>query len=383
MQKLTTVKESHASPDSLPGLYVHIPFCRGKCPYCDFYSLKMTQETADSYTNALIRTLSSYDEQYGTVYFGGGTPTLLGARRLAEILSHIDVVNGAEITVEGNPSDICENYSEREFALLKDAGVNRMSLGMQSAVENERKALGRRAGAAEVSRAVSLIRSGGIENFSLDLMLGIPYQTSETLRRSLDFCIGSGASHISAYILKIEDSTPFAAKKENLALPEEDKVCDLYLETCGFLEESGMKQYEISNFAYPGKESRHNLKYWNCGEYRGIGAAAHSFIGGKRFYYPRSIDGFIDGNPPTDDGEGGDFEEYAMLRLRLTEGLLRAECRKRYGHPLPENVVRNAQSLSCESGGKLFTQADSERIALSPAGFLISNTLIAEILYRG
>ena len=195
-------------------------------------------------------------------------------------------------------------------------------MGLQSAVDIERKALGRRGGCDDIKRAIERAKKAGIDNISLDLMLGIPNQTEESLKKSIEFCEKSGAKHVSAYILKIEESTPFYRIKDSLALPDEDETCDLYLYAVSELEKSGFYQYEISNFSQEGFESRHNLKYWHCEEYLGIGASAHSFVDGKRFYYERSIDSFISGQPPVNDGFGGDEEEYIMLALRLSEGLI-------------------------------------------------------------
>lgn len=160
-------------------------------------------------------------------------------------------------------------------------------------------------------------------------------QTAESLRRSIDFCTQAGVCHISAYLLKIEEGTPFAQRRASLVLPNEDTVCDLYEQACEELEAAGFQQYEISNFARHGFESRHNLKYWNAEEYLGLGASAHSFLGGKRFFYPRDRNAFLRGEGPIQDGEGGSFEEYAMLRMRLADGLIESLARQRYGCGIP------------------------------------------------
>lgn len=187
----------------------------------------------------------------------------------------------------------------------------------------------------EAAASVRLAGAAGIQNLSLDLMLGIPGQTAESLRRSIDFCTQAGVCHISAYLLKIEEGTPFAQRRASLVLPNEDTVCDLYEQACEELEAAGFQQYEISNFARHGFESRHNLKYWNAEEYLGLGASAHSFLGGKRFFYPRDRNAFLRGEGPIQDGEGGSFEEYAMLRMRLADGLIESLARQRYGCGIP------------------------------------------------
>ena len=207
-------------------------------------------------------------------------------------------------------------------------------------------------------------------------MLGIPNQTEESLQKSVEFCKNSGAKHISAYILKIEESTPFHKIKNTLNLPDEDETCDLYSEAVSLLEKAGYKQYEISNFSLEGFESRHNLKYWRSEEYLGIGASAHSFVNGKRFYYERSIDGFINGNEPIDDGEGGDEEEYIMLALRLCEGLDFSKFKEKFGHPISESIKTKASMLKKHG----LVNIDENRISLTVNGFLVSNQVIVNLI---
>lgn len=358
------------------GLYLHIPFCKGKCPYCDFYSVTPCEGVTDSYVAALCDKIKSENRVYDTVYFGGGTPSLLGADRISEILSNIKRTQNCEVTLECNPSDTGGINSDFNFKKIAESGINRISLGLQSADNSERKSLGRRAGCADVERAIARAKSAGITNISLDLMLGIPGQTAESLEKSVDFCKNSGATHVSAYILKIEEGTFFHKKKESLVLPDEDETCDLYMLAVRNLTEAGFAQYEISNFSLPGFESRHNLKYWQCEEYLGIGAAAHSFVDGKRFYYSRSIDDFIAGKPPVDDGEGGNEEEYIMLALRLTKGLVFDEYKNRFKKDLPYDIIKKAEAL--EKHGVL--RVDSQKITLTESGFLLSNSIISQLL---
>lgn len=363
-----------------PGLYIHIPFCRSKCPYCDFYSFTADEKTKDEYTAAIIKNIIIWQEKtkngFSSIYFGGGTPSQLGSSRLAEIVKTIKKQPLCEVTVECNPFDLSEGWSYSDIALLKSAGVNRISMGMQSAIDKERKTLGRRAGRAEIEKAVRMIKDGGIDNFSLDLMLGIPFQTTDSIKESIAFCAESGAKHVSSYLLKIEQGTPFEKVEKLLDLPDEDECCDMYLAACEELEKHGYRQYEISNFAKDGYESRHNLIYWDCREYLGIGAAAHSFFGGKRFYFPSDAAAFINGAKPVDDGEGGSFEEYVMLRLRLTEGLTNEGCKSRFGFEIPTKMVD--KSTVFEKNGLLIS--DRKGIRLTPEGFLVSNSIIAELL---
>ena len=280
------------------------------------------------------------------------------------------------MTLECNPSDTGGINSVFDFGKVAESGINRISLGLQSADNGERKALGRRGGCEDVERAIAKAKAAGIENISLDLMLGIPGQTKESLEKSINFCKSAGATHVSAYILKIEEGTFFYKKRDSLILPDEDETCDLYMFAVDKLRENGYKQYEISNFSLDGFESRHNLKYWHCEEYLGIGAAAHSFVDGKRFYYGRSIDDFVASKPPADDGDGGSEEEYIMLALRLTEGVVFEKYKDRFSKAFPEIIIEKAKLL--ESHG--LVRLSDEAISLTPEGFLLSNSIIAELL---
>lgn len=364
----------------MPGLYFHIPFCAQKCGYCDFYSFAPTEAQMDAYRDALCRSIANYaadvTEPFDSVYFGGGTPSFFGGERLKAVLcfarSVFPITNDAEITVECNPS----STSLPLLQALKTAGVNRISLGVQSALKNERSLLGRNSTGDRVRLAAENCRKAEIENLSLDLMLGIPAQTTETLDESLSFLLSLQPQHISAYLLKIEDGTPLAAKKADLPFPDEDSVCDLYLHAAAVLEAHGLLQYEISNFALPGFESRHNLHYWRDEAYLGLGPAAHSFWNGRRFYYPRDFDAFLRGDAPVQDGKGGEKDEFCMLRLRLTEGLSDRAFFVRFGEHLPQKMFDTARTL--EPYGLLHVSDDT--IRLTKQGFLVSNSVIGKLL---
>jgi len=354
------------------GVYIHIPFCRGKCPYCDFYSLRTDERLMDRYTESVCGRLSTWAEELNgtrtadTLYFGGGTPGLLGAERLSSIINTVKnefPTDLTEITVEINPSNDLQN----EFERLSAAGVNRISIGLQSAVQDELDFLGRTHTPADVISAVGYAKRAGIENISLDLMLGLQNQTTESIKRSIYYISELKIRHISAYLLKIEPGTPFYDQRETLNLPGEEAQRELYLYACEALEQAGFMQYEISNFANKGYECRHNLKYWNAEEYLGIGPAAHSFLNGRRFYYPRDIQAFMDNAPPTGDGAGGSYEEYAMLRLRLTEGLT---------GDIPPEIAQRAKPL--QTAGLLV--CDESGIRLTREGFLVSNAVISNLL---
>ncbi len=359
------------------GIYVHIPFCASKCPYCDFYSSVADEEKKDRYLTALLKEISFYENiTADTIYLGGGTPSVFGKKRLCTLINKLKEqfnFTEGEITVEINPSS-CN--AELAHALF-EAGVNRISMGLQSFVEEERHILGRNSDPEKVKEAVELCKESGIENISLDIMLGVPNQTQKSLEKTLEFVTSAEIKHISAYILKIEENTPFYKNQSSLNLPDEDTVCDFYEFVISYLEEKGFMQYEISNFAKPHFESRHNLKYWRCEEYLGLGTSAHSFLNGKRFYHERNFDGYIK-NPTAvmQDGEGGSLEEYAMLKLRLTEGMSNAETKKRFSRPIPKEMTEKSEKFI---KSKLMS-FDGETLKFTKKGFLLSNSILAEIL---
>ncbi len=361
------------------GLYIHIPFCKSKCPYCDFYSLRAGEEDFDNYVTCVIKALESYSRKINkksdTLYFGGGTPSLIGADRLGRIIDKAKSLFDCdgEITVECNPSCTDDEF----FKKLYHSGVNRVSLGMQSAVDNERKSLGRFADSEKVKEVINNSIASGIENISLDVMVGVPSQTEKSLQQTLDFCVNSGAKHISAYILKLEEGTWFYKNSHKLDIPDDDTTADLYLQMTDYLENNGFGQYEISNFAKDGFHSRHNLKYWNCEEYLGIGPSAHSFIDKKRFYYPRDLLFFADGKDPLPDGDGGDLNEYIMLCLRLKEGLVFEKCSQRFEGFSPEEYIKKAEPMA-KAG---LVRVDDNSLSLTAKGFLVSNLIIEKIVY--
>ena len=361
------------------GLYIHIPFCKSKCPYCDFYSGRADKEEYESYVNILVEKIKLWgnrtDKEVSTVYFGGGTPSIIGADLLCKILSCIKenfrISENPEITVEINP----DSGKSIDFVKLKECGFNRLSIGMQSAISSELKALGRIHSAEEARLTVERAQNAKFENISLDLMMGIPNQSIESLRESISFCVSCNVTHISSYILKIEENTKFYSMKDRLTLPDDDKQAELYLEAVKMLEKLGYKQYEISNFAKTGFESRHNINYWNCGEYIGIGPSAHSFLNGKRFYYNRSISDF-EKDIIIDDGEGGSEEEFIMLSLRLKSGLNFEKYKKKFESPLPYALIKKAESYA-KAG---FMEIEKDKISFTPKGFLVSNTIISDLI---
>ena len=364
------------------GLYLHIPFCKKKCAYCDFYSACVSDGMLDSYTESLIREIKNWGgvlrrPVFDTVYFGGGTPSLLGERLAAvtdAVYSAFEITSGAEITLELNPTG--DRSKTADFMkTARKSGINRLSVGAQSGSDRELELLGRTHTAADTLAAVNAAREAGFDNISLDLMLGLPGSDTGTLSKSIDFVLSAEPEHISAYILKIEGNTYFYKMRESLSLPDDDSAADQYLYMCERLEKSGYTHYEISNFCLPGRESRHNLKYWRCGEYLGIGPSAHSFINGKRFYYPRDMKAFIKGTKPVYDGDGGDAEEYIMLRLRLAEGLDLKELESRFG--INTDKIKKAVVPLKKAG---FLKTGDSTIRLTDKGMTVSNSIITEIL---
>ena len=373
------------------GLYIHVPFCVSKCPYCDFYSLPLQahDDRLDRYTAAVERALAHWAGRLrtsaDTLYFGGGTPSLLGGARLARLIetaARLFSLDGAEITLEANPADAEPGGAAPLHDTLRDfaaAGGNRLSLGMQSASGEELRLLGRRHGPEAVLHTVEAARKAGIDNISLDLMLGIEGQDESSLLRSVERCAALGAAQVSAYLLKIEEGTPFGQRRDSLHLPGEDETAALYLTACAALEERGYRQYEISNFARPGRVSRHNLKYWDARPYLGVGPAAHSCIGGRRFAYPRDLAAFLEGQNPEREDAGtirdDSPEEYLLLRLRLTQGLDRKAFEDRFGRPVPNAWRERAAAMP----DRLIV-CDENGLRLTREGFLVSNAVLAELL---
>ena len=371
------------------GIYIHIPFCKSKCDYCDFYSLAGQEEEMDRYQKALLTHLRSFGPKLkgwvvDTIYFGGGTPSYYGDKRLREILSLIQrlctISRQAEITVECNPDSV----DPRSMARLRRAGVNRISLGMQSADGQQLRCLHRVHSPRQVIQAVSDIRQAKIENLSLDLIYGLPGQTMADWEDTLEKALDLAPEHLSCYGLKVEPDTPLARQvEEGLALPDEDQQADLYLRTVDLLRQHGYRQYEISNFAKPGRESRHNLKYWLGREYVGFGPGAHSYFQGHRYAYPRDLEGYIQAIsagcaqveqvqpvPPPEQAK-----EYLLLRMRTARGIEEWEYRRKFGL----NFEPIARRLEFFEDHRWAEQTD-HRWHFTPQGYLLSNSLILDLL---
>ncbi len=357
------------------GLYLHIPYCFSKCRYCDFYSAPGQRGVPRAYVDALLRELSRFAPDAplrpDTLYFGGGTPSLLAPADAARLIDAAQPLPGAEITLEANP----ETVTEASLRAFRAAGVNRISFGVQSARDSQLKTLGRPHTAKQARAAFAAARRAGFENISGDIMLALPHYTQAEFDETLELIEEGGATHISAYLLKIEPDSAFGRTPPE-GLPTSDEAADFYLYAVEQLEHHGYLQYEISNFARPGYEGKHNLIYWDCGDYLGIGPAAHSCMGGNRFYYPADTEAFLrDEAAPVMDGGCG-AEDYLILQLRLRKGLNLDEYKKRYGREL--STAQRAFVQNCVKSG--YASFDGRTLALTPAGLIVQNSILAELL---
>ncbi len=370
------------------GIYIHIPFCRSRCLYCDFCSSTRREGDIARYEAALRRHIREYAPQLDgyvidSVYFGGGTPSIFGASRLIAVLDELKrrghVLRSAEISLEANPDSVIKS----DFVRLRKAGFNRVSLGVQSSIDDELRELGRVHSFADAETAVEAVRGAGFANVSIDMMYGLPNQLVEDWSDSLVKALSLKPDHISCYGLKIEEGTPFYIFRDSPLLPDDDAQADMYLYTVDALSRFGYRQYEISNFSKRGMQSRHNLKYWTGGEYIGLGASAHSFIGSERYAIVSDLDKYMEG---MESGEnvietsetvsGFDLAaEYLMLRLRTTHGISEREYHAIYKGGI--KYVLELFDTYAERGWAVFRDG---RWSFTAEGFLLSNTLLGEIL---
>ena len=374
--------------DRMLGVYIHIPFCASKCSYCDFYSLPNQDELMDRYQKALIRHIEESAPQMApyyidTVYFGGGTPSFYGARRLCELFETLKtnarVLKSAEVTVEMNPDSV----TKEDLHLLHEAGVNRISLGVQSANDDILRLIGRRHNYRQVIEAVKLIRAEGFDNLSVDLIYGLPTQSRSDWADTLSNALALLPEHLSCYGLKVEEGTPICKYQDSPLLPNDDDQADMYLYMTDVMERYGYQQYEISNFARPGRQSRHNLKYWQLDEYMGFGPAAHSYVGGVRYSYVRDLkkylDGVENGGSIVDEYEKIDkaesAAEYIMLGMRTTRGISKDEYFAIY-----RSGFDKIEYLLSEYENKGWVRQAGDRWRFTSSGFLLSNILIGTLL---
>ena len=372
------------------GIYVHIPFCRSKCQYCDFYSVTGSEESLkEDYRRAIcehIREAGGQAPGYlvDTIYFGGGTPSFFGADGMASILTAIrknfDVSPSAEITFEANPDSVPKQLLRR----LRSEGFNRVSLGIQCDDDELLKKIGRPHSYSQAVEAYQLIRKMRFRNVSVDLMYGLPDQSMEAWQQTLENVLRLRPEHISCYGLKVEEGTPLYEVQEFANLADDDTQADMYLEAIRILREHGYRQYEISNFCRKGHVSRHNLKYWSGEEYLGFGPDAASDFGGRRFTAVRDIHAYIEGiftggmvlrevqEVPPRDRAG----EYLMMRLRTVVGINPEAYERKF--LLPFAPLEAALETFRQRGLAVHTYDD--RWHLTPQGFLLSNSIISDLL---
>ncbi len=361
------------------GCYLHIPFCRKRCAYCDFYSGMVHEEMCRKYVNRLESEIYRWSEKLcrsaDTVYLGGGTPSVLKLNDLSRLLNAVqtafNVPENCEKTIEVNPEDATEEF----LVGLKEAGFNRISLGIQSLSDNVLKILGRRHTAADSINAFNTARKVGFDNITVDLMLGLPNQSPEEAINTAKKIARLSPEHISCYMLILEEKTALYSKREIIDIPDEETVREEYLNICDIFESSGYNHYEISNFAKEGKESKHNLKYWKTQEYIGIGPSAYSFVDGKRFHTLSDIHGFINAPKTVYDEAGGGYEEYIMLSLRLKEGLNRQKFEAFTGKTFSKEFHEKAK-LFADNNLAIWS---NDTFSLTNEGMLLSNSIICEM----
>ncbi len=379
------------------GLYIHIPFCLHKCAYCDFCSdVPKDKLQKDAYLDALIADIVHTGEAVSednivvdSVYVGGGTPSLLSKRDIElltdAVYDSFRVTEEAEFTFEANPATLDRGKAK----CLLDCGVNRLSIGLQSAHDSELEALSRIHTYKEFLSSYKAARKAGFTNINVDVMYGIPEQTKESFFETLKNLVELEPEHISMYGLRIEEGTPFCIHQSELVLPDEDEEYTMYREGRSMLASFGYSQYEISNYAKSGYASRHNLKYWNCEEYIGIGVSAHSFYSGKRFSRITDVDRYISYICGDEDYEQiialSSVEqideralecEYVMLMLRCACGVDKAKFEEKFGFDFNSKYKERIKEYA-DAGFIIDTESTC---SLSPEGMYVSNRILSDIL---
>ena len=366
----------------MTGLYVHIPFCVRKCAYCDFYSLPVWTGLIESYVDAVLAECETYTGMaFRTLFLGGGTPSLLSADNLARLVDGLrrkfDLSQLDEATIEANP----ESATEAMLEAALESGFDRVSIGVQSLADAELKTVGRIHTASQAVDAIGLAKNVGFQNISADLIIGLPSQTWGSLWNSIETLVSMGISHLSLYCLSLEHGTPLT-KSPPHNLPSDDEQADLFEKARGSLRSKGLVHYEISNFAVAGSECLHNLNYWRGGEYLGLGPAAASHLGGRRFKNRAELEAYL--QIPSGiveeveelDATGKAAEE-AMLRLRLLEeGLDIAEFTRRHGRKNVRELLARLDAMARE-GSLLF---DGAKYRMEPSLVLTSNPILARVL---
>ena len=366
----------------MAGIYVHVPFCKSKCSYCDFTSFPDKLCYAESYMACVFREMSFRrkelkDYSFDTMYIGGGTPSVIDESYIAMLVSlarkNFNLAKDAEITIELNPGTV----TKQKIELYKKCGINRFSVGLQSAIDSQLKDIGRIHTAADFGECAALLQG---ENFSADVLIGLKGQTAEDVVYTIDYAAAAGASHISMYALIPEDGTPIYTDYLNGELPTSDEVAALYEAGYARLKELGFARYEVSNFRKKGKESRHNLNYWRRGEYIGFGVSASSCINNVRFTNTLDLDEyfkciFSDRLPVINseevDEEGQKFEA-VMLALRTAEGLDAAEYKNKFGTDFFEEYAEAIKKVG------RYLDISQNTVRIKEEYLFVQNTIILE-----
>lgn len=365
-------------------LYLHIPFCKKKCPYCDFYS-STNQNFQDSYTDALLKSFSKYNnvlsDKLDTIYMGGGTPSLLSYNNMEKLLTklHPYITDNTEFTIEINPCKI----TKEKLQLYRNYGINRASLGVQSFNDSELKILERIHTESDIYTAYDLIRNSGIENVSIDLIVAIPTQTEKSLDRSISKALKLSPKHISVYVMTYYEDTEFFDRvaQDKITPTDDDISVDLFTHLIKRLDYNGYKRYEISNFSKAGYESKHNLNTWNHGEYLGLGASASSHFNNRRKKFISNIEKFIL-NPDTLEedyaitSQDDKLNEFIMLGLRTCRGISLDEIKNRF--KVDYYSLNKAILDRYISDG--FMSIFNGRLSLTYRGMEIFNSVVSEIL---
>lgn len=366
------------------GIYVHIPFCKAKCLYCDFNSYANMEMYESAYIHRLCDEIlsSKHTGEVDTLYIGGGTPTVLPSGFLAQIIAAVrkkfEVTSDCEITVECNPATM----REEGFRELLQAGVNRLSIGLQSANNRELKRLGRIHNFEEFSQCFYDARRAGFENISVDLMYGLPGQDMGNWEETLKAAVKFHPEHLSCYALKLEEGTPLFAQKPEL--PDDDTVAEFYDLCVDYLAKAGYERYEISNFSLNGKESRHNYKYWKCENFLGFGAGAYSCMNGERFCNVRDIQEYcnlirkgksvvLETTPLSREDK---MKEFCFLGLRMVRGISSKEFYQRFGESI-EDVFKDSLKKNLRRGTLLRLD---DRIAIPPNFLYVSNSILIDFI---
>lgn len=367
----------------MAGIYYHIPFCKGICSYCDFYrtaNLKRLPEVLDKMCIEIAQRADYLKgEQILTRYFGGGTPSLLTPDQLRQLLdttaSHFDCSQVEETTLEANPDDLTEPY----LRALRQLGIDRLSLGIQSFDDDCLRLMNRRHTAQEAIEAVKRAQDAGFDNLTIDLIFGVPGFGGESLERSIETACSLGIQHLSAYLLTIEPKTRFGimAKKGELEEIPDDRAEAEFQLIHNRLSEYGFEHYEVSNYALPNYRARHNSRYWDGTPYLGIGPAAHSFDGDSRQWNVASVEHYLAGETPEREvlGEVERREEFLMTRLRTAEGLTLDEVKKRFGTPYQMRLSEAAKRF--EKEGLILREGN--RLRIPPERFLLSDYVIGSM----